>query len=73
MSKPIKPRNASDVIDILGGTVNLAGRLRIDPRVVSNWRRRGLPRDTQYIITAFLSQKGVAAPPALWRQREIAK
>jgi transposase-like protein len=73
MDKRFKLRNADDVIDILGGTVEVARRLDVDPRVVSNWRTRGLPRDTQHALTTLLDQKGISAPPSLWRQREIAK
>lgn len=73
MDKRFKLRSADDVIDILGGTVELARRLGVDPRTVSNWRLRGLPPDSYRALTILLDQKGISAPPELWRQREIAK
>ena len=69
----LKIRNADDVIDALGGTVEVARRLDVDPRSVSNWRVRGLPPGTYHAFTMLLDQKGISAPPSLWRQREIAK
>jgi hypothetical protein len=73
MDKRFKLRSAGDVIDILGGTVELARRLEVDPRVVSNWRSRGFPSGTYWAFIKLLDQKGIVAPRSLWRQREIAK
>jgi hypothetical protein len=73
MSKSLKLRSAADVIDLLGGEIELARRLKVGRSAVANWRLRGLPPDTYHALTILLDQKGVSAPPSLWRQREIAK
>ena len=36
-------QSPSDVIDALGGTGEVAGKLGIEPGIVSGWRRRGIP------------------------------
>ncbi len=64
--------NADDVIDVLGGTFELARLFGANPRAVSNWRRRGLPPETYWQLKKALNDMGFDAPRALWKQREFA-
>jgi hypothetical protein len=63
---------ASAVIDALGGTGKLAGRLALDARVVSNWRKRGLPAEMFLVMMDDLKKLGLTASPALWGIKEPA-
>lgn len=59
-----------DAIDALGGTGATAKLFGIENlRVVSNWRKRGLPPETFLMFNEFLKERGRTANPALWRQR----
>ena len=60
---------AGQIIDMAGGTGKVAQIFKCDPRVVSNWRSRGFPRDTYLEWQEILKEIGVTAPPALWGQR----
>lgn len=64
--------SADDVIDRLGGTVAVSKMFEVDPRVVSNWRTRGLPPETFVALSAALNAKNCFASPSLWRMREVA-
>jgi hypothetical protein len=66
-----KVNNAGEAIDACGGTTRVARRFGYDVRVVSNWRKRGLPPDTMTGFNEMLAPKGLSAPPSLFRQREI--
>ena len=51
-------KNSSQAIDILGGTYTVARLFaELDPRVVSNWRSRGLPADTWLVLGPRLSRR----------------
>ena len=39
----MKKTALNDAIDSVGSVANLARALKIDPTVVSNWKRRGIP------------------------------
>ena len=62
---------ADEVIDAAGGTTAVARLFGIDVRVVSNWRKRGLPPETFLVFQGVLAKRRKKAPPSLWRQREI--
>lgn len=70
---PRKPfiTTASEAIDYLGGTFKVAELFGIDPRVVSNWRMRGLPPDTYAAMAPALAARGVVFSPQLFAQRAI--
>ena len=61
---------AGDVIDAAGGSTAVARLFDVDVRVVSNWRKRGLPPETFHVLQGVLAKHGKEAPPSLWRQRE---
>jgi hypothetical protein len=58
------------IIDEAGGTGKVAQRFHCDPRVVSNWRRRGFPRGTYARWQKILDEIGVEAPSSLWGQHQ---
>ena len=62
---------ADEAIDAAGGSTAVARFFDVDVRVVSNWRKRGLPPDTFAGFRELLSAKGFDVPPSLWRQREV--
>ena len=67
MSKILDTPDA--VIDALGGTgatTKLTNRK--NPTVVSNWRKRGIPRDveTYLAVTIELKRLGFKASPSVW-------
>ena len=63
-----------EAIDALGGTTKTARFFGIEnERVVSNWRKRGLPPETFKAFTEELTRLGRTADPALWRQRVAAQ
>ena len=66
--------SASDLIDRLGGNSVVAAMFDppLTPNAVGNWRERGLPPETFYALTTILNQRGLYAPPTLWKQREAA-
>jgi len=66
-------KTADEAIDALGGTAAVAEIYGVDVRVVSNWRKRGLPPDTYLTFHQALIEKGRSAPPKLWRQRSAKK
>lgn len=63
---------ASDVIDALGGNVEVAKLTnRKDSGVVWNWRASGrLPANTYLAMSKALMAKGKKAPATLWGQIE---
>ena len=63
-----------EAIDALGGTTETARFFGIENvRVVSNWRKRGLPPETFMTFTDELAKRGLTSDPALWRQRAAAQ
>ena len=71
MSDEIRKRFAAMAIDKLGGSTEVAELLGLDERVVSNWKRRGLPPDTYDAMVPLLRELGVPTPPTMWRQRML--
>ena len=63
-------KTASDVIDALGGTQEVAGMFGLAYGVVWNWRDRGLPSDTYAAMHKKLARLRLSAPDELWKQRE---
>lgn len=63
-------KSANEVIDVLGGTTAVANALGVTPTVVSNWRSRGLPPETYVALISMLRERGISAPPSLWRMHE---
>ena len=66
----IKINSAREVIDALGGYVAVAKLMGVGPKAVSNWYVRGLPPTSHWLLSQILQEKGIDAPPALWRQYE---
>jgi hypothetical protein len=52
----------SEIIDALGGTTQVAKGLGIEPRVVSNWRKRGISKAGLYMIEKFARRKRYTLP-----------
>lgn len=69
-SKPIL-QNVDEIIECAGGTTAVARRFGRDPRVVSNWRKRGFPPATFTAWQKILSEIGVSAPAELWKQKQV--
>ena len=65
----MKITSASQAIDALGGTAEVAQIFGLSYRVVSNWRSRGLPPDTYAVMAPALQARGVVFGPELFRQR----
>ena len=66
-----KINRADQAIDLLGGTLAVATLFGVDERVISNWRKRGLPPDTHRVMAPMLMQRGAIFPDALFRQRPL--
>jgi hypothetical protein len=69
------PRNgilkqAAEVIDVLGGTQEVADMFGVGYGAAWNWRVRGLPSDTYAAMYRKLRRRGYGAPARLWQQRE---
>ena len=63
---------AAEAINALGGTYALAKLFGLDPRVISNWRTRGLPPDTYHTLAPLLEQRGLDfAADKLFGQRIV--
>lgn len=58
-------------IDALGGSTKVAHLFGLDERVVSNWKRRGLPPDTYAAMAPMLQQIGRDAPAVMFKQRMV--
>ena len=71
MPKPIHQQFAAMAIDALGGSTAVAHLFGLDERVVSNWRRRGLPPDTYAAMAPLLTKAGREAPPVMFNQRMV--
>jgi hypothetical protein len=61
--------SANQAIDALGGTAEVARLFDLDPRVVSNWRSRGLPPDTYAVMAPALIAQGHEFSPLLFGQK----
>jgi len=61
--------SANQAIDALGGTAKVARLFDLDPRVVSNWRSRGLPPDTYAVMAPALTAQGCEFSPLLFGQK----
>ena len=64
-----KISSADMAIDYLGGTARVAELFGIDPRIISNWRHRGLPPDTYAVMAPALQARGAVFSPQLFSQR----
>lgn len=60
------------VIDELGGPTAIARQLNVAPNVVGNWHARGFPPETFVALTTLLTARNCYAPPALWKQHQLA-
>jgi hypothetical protein len=52
-------RTATEAINALGGTYAVAALFNEDARVISNWRRRGLPPNTYEALAPLLRKRGL--------------
>lgn len=50
----------SELIEALGNTSAVAHELRLDRRVVSNWKQRGIPADYRPLIKKMADETGIA-------------
>lgn len=58
-----KPHPHSKFIDRLGGTFAVARLLRVEnPRVVSNWRKRGIAREWRPLLVDEAAKQNIEAP-----------
>ena len=64
-------RFANAAIDALGGTSAVAALFGVDPRVVSNWRVRGLPATHHSVLAPRLAHLGWDVSPVMFGQRVI--
>ena len=63
--------SATQAIEALDGTVEV-GKLfdpPLDYRVVHNWKRRGLPPDSYYVLAPALVRKHCSFSPLLFGQK----
>ena len=68
MPKPVHQQFAVMAIDALGGSTAVAHLFGLDERVVSNWKRRGLPPHAFHGMAPLLIELGRDAPPVMWKQ-----
>jgi hypothetical protein len=61
--------SASEVVDLIGGTNEVATLTAALPSSVSNWRNHGFPPDTFVVMMNVLTARGAYAPPSLWGMR----
>lgn len=52
----------SELIDLLGGTTKTAELLKVQPTVVSNWRKRGIPGRHHLALAAVCHDKDINWP-----------
>ena len=71
MSDKVHQQFAVMAIDALGGSTAVAHLFGLDERVVSNWRRRGLPPDTYAAMAPILAELERDAPAVMWKQRMV--
>ena len=71
MSSEIRKRFARTAIDALGGSTAVAHLFGLDERVVSNWKRRGLPPHTHHGLPPLLRELKIDAPPDMFGQLMI--
>jgi len=71
MPDEIRKRFAAMAIDKLGGSTEVAHLLGLDERVVSNWKRRGLPPHTHHALPPLLRELRIDAPPDMFGQLMI--
>jgi len=68
MPDEIRKRFARTSIDALGGPSKVAELFGVDERLVSNWRRRGLPASSYAVLAPMLLELERDAPPVLFGQ-----
>ena len=68
MPDEIRKRFARTSIDALGGPSKVAELFGVDERLISNWRRRGLPASSYYVLAPMLLELERDAPPVLFGQ-----
>jgi len=61
-------KTAAQVIDVLGGTTEVARLFGFDRRIVSNWKTRNFPPESYLAFTQLLESKACRASPTLWKQ-----
>ena len=61
--------SATEAINVLGGTNQVAAMFGISYRVVSNWHSRGLPPDTYAVLAPALTAQGCTFSPLLFAQK----
>jgi len=68
----MKLKDESHLIDVLGGneTTGRMFRPRLEQRVVSNWRRRGIPAKTWLVLAPRLRELGFEFSPRLFGMLE---
>lgn len=59
-------RTASQAIDALGGTADVAAWLRQEPHTVSGWRRRGIARGFYLHFYLSLRRRGIEMAPSVF-------
>jgi len=69
----MKITRASQAIDLLGGTAEVAKIFGMSYRVVTNWRARGLPPDTYDVLGKMLRAKRHTFSPLLFAQKRPAE
>ena len=65
----MKITSASQAIDLLGGTGSVAKMFGLSYQVVTNWRARGLPPDSFYVLSPALKAHGHTFSPLLFGQK----
>lgn len=63
----------SEIIDRLGGTTEVAAALGMDPRVVSNWRTRGISAAGRYQVQALAMRRRFRLPHDFLKPRRNGK
>ncbi len=69
MPKRMIVASATEAINVLGGTTEVAALFGISYRVVSNWHSRGLPPDTYAVLAPALTAQGCKFSPLLFAQK----
>lgn len=59
-----------EVIDALGGTMELARALGLSKSVVSRWRNHTIASKYRDLMSEMLFDVGACAPPTLWGMAE---
>jgi hypothetical protein len=71
MARQRKARLAVMAIEMLGGTKAVAQLFDCDQRRVSNWKIRGLPRDTYDVLVPLLTRAGCPVSAEMFSQVKL--